>query len=146
VVPDSFVLSAQLLQNSMWKESRGRCDWVIVTAIDEHLYHRRVGDYLASCAGSGITAVPALGFEMVATDFPAPDEHLASSRTIGAPSAYPSKLSIFNPSAIDETNYQPGRHLAAPSGNVVYPPADTVLNLRGYGTIVTVPASGYCAR
>src|SRR3974390_3213607 len=37
--PDSYVLSALALHDSMWKETRGRIDWVIVTAVDELLYH-----------------------------------------------------------------------------------------------------------
>src|SRR5438105_4171468 len=37
--PASFALSEQVLSNECWKASRGAADWVIVTDIDEHLYH-----------------------------------------------------------------------------------------------------------
>lgn len=53
--PDSFVLSAQSLQNAMWKESRGACDWVIVTAVDEH---PDLPSYLAKAKRTGVTAIP----------------------------------------------------------------------------------------
>jgi glycosyltransferase involved in cell wall biosynthesis len=44
-VADSYVLSAQALHNTAWKESRGRADWVILTAIDEHLHHPDLPGY-----------------------------------------------------------------------------------------------------
>ena len=37
--PESRISSALALQETCWKESRGIADWVIVTDIDEHLYH-----------------------------------------------------------------------------------------------------------
>lgn len=127
--PGSFVASAQSLQNAMWKESRGVCDWVIVTAIDEHLYHAQLAAYLALAKERGITAIPALGYDMVARDFPAPDTHLAGTVTRGVPNAKMSKLSLFDPDAISETNFTTGRHRAAPAGDVRYPDCDDLLNL-----------------
>ena len=111
--PDSFVLSALTLHDNIWKESRGRADWVIITAVDEHLYHpaglerylRAVGDY-------GITAVPALAFQMVADDFPFVGEHLATTRRRGVALDVYNKLSVFNPNALSETRYAVGRHTA----------------------------------
>src|SRR6516225_4910569 len=35
---NSFALSHKAMQDEAWKESRGRADWVVVTAIDEHLH------------------------------------------------------------------------------------------------------------
>ncbi len=61
--PESFELSCQSLYDSVWKESRGRADWVIVTDVDEHLYHPAgVARYLRAMKCCGVTAVPALGF------------------------------------------------------------------------------------
>jgi Glycosyl transferase family 2 len=37
--PESFVLSEQAFSNECWKGSRGEADWVILTDIDEHLFH-----------------------------------------------------------------------------------------------------------
>jgi Glycosyl transferase family 2 len=34
---DSFCLSHKAMQDEVWKESRSTADWVVVTAIDEHL-------------------------------------------------------------------------------------------------------------
>lgn len=128
-VPDSFVMSARILHNTMWKESRGNADWVIVTAIDEHLYHAEFGAYLAHCKKMGVTAIPALGFQMASIEFPQPEELLCETRTFGTPHAGMSKLSLFNPDAVEETRYALGRHWALPVRQIKYPPEDQLLLL-----------------
>jgi glycosyltransferase involved in cell wall biosynthesis len=126
--PDSYVLSAQSLHDSVWKESRGRADWVIITAVDEHLYHPAgLGRYLRIASSCGVTAVPALAFQMVTDTFPAPHEYLTRSRRCGVPLDQYNKLSAFNPNAIVETRYDVGRHSAAPEGRVQYPNKDQLL-------------------
>ncbi len=54
--PLSFVESARAWQNSAWKEARSRAAWVVVTAIDEHIYHPAMPDYLVRCKTAGVTA------------------------------------------------------------------------------------------
>lgn len=129
--PDSFVLSAKALQDECWKESRGRADWVIVTAVDEHLHHPRLGlrAYLASCKRRSVTAIPALGYQMMTAEFPSPGEHLASARTLGAPYALMSKLRVFDPEAVDETDFGIGGHGAFPRGRLRLPWRDELLLL-----------------
>lgn len=127
--PDSFVLSARELQNNCWKESRGHADWVVITAIDEHLYHPNIQEYLFSCTKGGITAIPALGYQMLSDEFPAAHEYLAASRTRGAPFQEMNKLSLFDPDSIEETNFEVGRHRADPTGKVVVPKKDVLLLL-----------------
>ena len=128
--PDSYVLSAQTLHESMWQESRGVADWVIVTAVDELLYHP-VGlpRYLRERAQAGDTALPALAFQMVSDTFPVADENLAESRRLGVPLDHYNKLSVFNPDAIEATQYDVGRHRAKPRGRVRYPRRDELLLL-----------------
>jgi hypothetical protein len=127
--PASFVLSAKALQDQCWKESRGRVDWTIVTAIDEHLHHPHLAEYLLSCKRRGITYIPALGYQMLTSDFPASDEHLATTRTKGAPFSMMSKLRIFDPDAIAETDFAIGGHGAAPTGKLRLPWRDELLLL-----------------
>lgn len=127
--PDSFSLSVQAMRNECWKESRGEADWVVVTDADEHLHHPEIVSYLAACKDKGVTYIPALGFDMVTTSFPGPGEHLATSHTIGAPSAVYSKLRIFDPAAIEEVNYGIGAHTASPRGRLVLPAQDELLLL-----------------
>ncbi|WP_431299195.1 glycosyltransferase family 2 protein [Tabrizicola sp. BL-A-41-H6] len=122
VIADSFVLSQQHFQNEAWRESRGTADWVIITALDEHLTVRGgLGPYLDRYRGEGVTLIPALGYQMVSEDFPAADETLVRTRTQGAPYHRMNKLAIFDPAAITDTGFQPGRHASRPKGRLVYP-------------------------
>lgn len=128
-VPESFALSEQALSNECWKASRGEADWVIVTDLDEHLYHPDWAAYLSRCTADGVTAVPALGFQMISQTVPAPGQHLAAAHTVGAPWAQMMKLSMFDPAAIREINFTPGRHMADPQGLVRVPAIDEMLLL-----------------
>ncbi len=126
--PTSFVLSAQALNNNMWKESRGQADWVIMTSVDEHLYHPAgLKRYLHAARCRGITAIPALAFQMVADALPSPDEYLVKTRRFGAPLDHYNKLNVFDPNALSETNYAVGRHTAALEGRIRYPKRDRLL-------------------
>ena len=124
--PASFVISEQLLSNQCWKRSRGSADWVIVTDVDEHLFHDDLVGLLRRYIGLGITFVPAPGFQMVSNEFPDREEMLCYNRTSGALWSMYSKASLFNPNAISEINYSIGRHRAAPTGRVVAPAKDAL--------------------
>jgi hypothetical protein len=102
---------------------------VIVAAVDEHLYHPRLTDYLARCRRRGVTYVPALGLQMMTPDFPGAGEHLASTRTTGAPYSLMSKLRIWSPDALEETNFGIGGHDASPVGRLRLPWRDELLLL-----------------
>ncbi|HJR22846.1 MAG TPA: glycosyltransferase family 2 protein [Dongiaceae bacterium] len=126
--PDSFVRSQRKLQNTCARESCGVADWVVVTAIDEHLYHPDMAGFLRRCARDGVTCVPALGYEMVTRDFPAPDAHLARDHRRGVPSQWLNKLRLFNPDQV-KPRIAIGGHGAKPAGHVVYPSQDELLLL-----------------
>jgi hypothetical protein len=126
---DSFVESARIWQNNAWKESRGQAAWVVVTAVDEHIHRVGMAAYLAQCRSAGVTAIPALGFDMISDTVPPPDATLAQTCRVGKPALEMNKLSVFDPSALTDVNYCVGRHFAEPTGRVVYPEADEVLNL-----------------
>jgi hypothetical protein len=127
--PHSFVRSATRLQEEMWKESRGTADWVVITAVDEHLHHPDFLPWLAAKQAAGVTAIPALGYQMVGRAMPAADAHLAATLTRGAPFSQMSKLSLFRPDAIAATRYRPGRHVARPEGRVAWPARDELMLL-----------------
>ena len=126
---ESRVASQLTLLETCWRESRGIADWVIVTDIDEHLYHPDMYRYLAQCREQGVTIIPALGYQMLADQFPEHKTLLCNSLSRGACDSLYSKLNIFSPNEIDATNYTPGRHTAAPTGRVVLPARDEVLLL-----------------
>jgi glycosyltransferase involved in cell wall biosynthesis len=126
VDPNSRIESQRRMQNEIWKESSGCADWVVVTDLDEHLHHENMILFLQYCQKQGVTAIPALGYEMVAEEFPASRQPLFEIVSRGAPSRKYSKLNLFNPSAILETNYAPGRHRWKLEGKVLAPAKDDV--------------------
>jgi glycosyltransferase involved in cell wall biosynthesis len=128
-VPNSFVESARLWQNHAWKEARGKADFVVLTAVDEHLFHSDIVAFLSRCRREGVGAIPALGFNMLVEAFPPPDIWLAGTYFMGEPHHEMNKLSLFNPDLIEETNFAAGRHYALPTGALNYPPVDELLNL-----------------
>lgn len=133
-VPDSFVFSERGLFDHCWKESRGSrhkrpADWVIVCNIDEHLVHPDLGVYLDNCRAHGITAIPAVGYQMFTDVFPEADEMLADTRARGRYDRDDCKLILFSPTMVDEINYEPGGHVARPSGTVIAPAREELMLL-----------------
>lgn len=127
--PDSWVASARTIYNSDWKRSRGEADWVIVTNVDEHLHHPHMRQYLEASLASGATLLPAPGYQMVTESYPLPGSLLWRDHPYGAPNKEYSRLAIFRPDKIAETNYTPGRHCAYFQGEIVAPAAHEIANL-----------------
>jgi len=126
---DSFVDEERRLSDAMWLPSRGKADWVFMVDIDEHVYHPDLLGYLRNCTETGVTAIRAMGYEMVSDRFPPEDARLSQTVTLGLRSLGFDKLCLFNPDAIEETRYLPGRHWDAPTGRVVWPRQREVLML-----------------
>lgn len=127
--PEWFVKSEQALSNACWKESRGSADWVIVTDVDEHLYHPAMQEYLRACADSTITLIPALGFQMLSESLPGKTDLLCDTLTFGAPYYDLMKVSLFRPDAIEEINFTFGRDQVDPIGDIRVPQRDELLLL-----------------
>jgi hypothetical protein len=129
--PASFVWSYFQMNETVWKESRGHADWVIITAIDEHLHVPGVSmrDYLEDCRKRNVTLIPAMGYQMVSEEFPCANERLCETRTFGAPDSDFNKISIFDPNSISATNFWRGRHRASPTGRLRFPARDRLLLL-----------------
>lgn len=119
--PESFVASAYVFNNNIWKRSRNKADWVIICNMDEQLYHPDLLNYLKQCKDVGVTVIPAAGYQMISDSFPNSDKRLCDLITFGTPYKKMSKFCIFNPNQIEEINYKHGRHYANPVGRVVYP-------------------------
>jgi hypothetical protein len=127
--PESWVLSAKAFYDSCWRASKGVADWVIIANIDEHLYHADMRTYLMKCRAARITAIPALGYQMIVSSFPPPASVLSRDVCQGVPWDRMSKLDIFNPDAVDDIDFAPGRHRAEVRGVLCLPDKDEVLNL-----------------
>jgi glycosyltransferase involved in cell wall biosynthesis len=124
----SYIEQSRVFFNEAWKESRSVADWIITCNIDEHIYHKNMEVYLQYCRQHGVTVLPAQGYEMVALTFPSNQGRLCDEVRLGAqtqrltgPSSMLNKIMVFNPQAIEEINFDIGRHSADPTGRVVYP-------------------------
>jgi hypothetical protein len=113
VEAESFVLSHKAMQDHAWKESRGHADWIVVTAVDEHLHvrGRSMAEYLAEQTERGVTLVPALGFDLNHKTMPEDCGRLTEIVTRGRPRAAFNKLSIFKPEALRETGFTDVKHV-----------------------------------
>ena len=123
---DSFNLMNLVETNRCWKESRGCADWVIIVDIDEFIYHPSLRDYLAQCQKDDVTILHPVGMGMVSADFPDEASDLTKAVRRGVPEYRMDKPAVFNPDAIDEINYEAGRHTASPTGRVTFPPVREV--------------------
>ncbi|KQT46663.1 hypothetical protein ASG52_13190 [Methylobacterium sp. Leaf456] len=112
---ESYVLPATDFYNQAWKASRGVADWIIIVNIDEHIHHPRFRETLAALRGRHVTAVQCRGWEMVSQHFPESGP-LRDSVPNGVRYAVMDKIAVFDPNAIEETNFSGGRHSAAPKG------------------------------
>jgi glycosyltransferase involved in cell wall biosynthesis len=124
-----FVPASKRVYDRVWKESRGKADWVVITAVDEHLHHSDLIPWLEARHDAGTTLIPALGYQMVSEAFPEGDETLALTLTQGAPFVLMSKLSLFRPDALTDTFFDGGRHSARPQGRLVLPERDELMLL-----------------
>jgi hypothetical protein len=118
----SFVLTARALWQQVWKESRGRAQWVVVTNVDEFFYHPAgMRAYLERCTAEGVTIIHPRGYEMVGDRFPKPGSSLPRELPMGVPMFGQDKRQLFAPDAVVEINFEPGRHSCSPTGTVVEP-------------------------
>jgi glycosyltransferase involved in cell wall biosynthesis len=124
----SYVEQSTKFFNEAWKESRSKADWIITCNVDEHVYHKNIVAYLQFCLQNGVTVLSAQGYEMVSLEFPSSQGRLCDEVRLGAqtqrlsgPSSLLNKIMVFNPQAIQEVQFDMGRHTANPSGEVVYP-------------------------
>lgn len=126
---ESWVLSAKHIYDTSWRRSKGEADWVIVTNIDEHIRHPDMPGYLRRCAKAGVTAIPALGYQMVSEEIPETGSLLWRDYPMGAPWANMSKMQMFDPNQVGDCVFAPGRHKVAFSGRWVVPDRDEAINL-----------------
>ena len=124
----TYVEQSTKFFNEAWKESRFKADWIITCNVDEHVYHKNIVKYLQFCLQNGVTILSAQGYEMVSLEFPSSQGRLCDEVRLGAhtqrlsgPSSLLNKIMVFNPQAIQEVQFDLGRHTANPIGEVVYP-------------------------
>jgi len=108
------------LKNSVWKESKGIADFVIVIDTDEFIYHSDLLAALQEMKAYGATILKPRGYQMIGDETPDADQILTECITRGARSYQFDKCVLFDPNAITEINYSVGAHSCEPEGNIIY--------------------------
>ena len=116
----SFVEKARQFYCEGWKRSRGSADFVIVVNIDELVHHPDPITALCHARRKGVTVIETRGWDMVGDEIPKSGP-LVTQVPRGVHSKMMSKIAIFDPTAVQEINYGPGRHDARPLGRIVRP-------------------------
>lgn len=106
------------LRNTMWHQSRGIADFVIVCDMDEFLYVKDHPVFLGHLKKQGFSVVRPQGFDMVSDCFPTGGVPLTKQVKVGVPNDQFSKMVLFDPLKIDRINFFPGSHFALPEGQV----------------------------
>jgi dTDP-4-dehydrorhamnose 3,5-epimerase-like enzyme len=116
----SFVQNALRFNCEAWKASRGKADYVIVVNVDELVHHPQPMTALRQAKEEGLSLFQTRGWEMVGDALPLTGP-LWKTLPRGVHSRAESKVAIFDPDAVVEINYGPGRHSARPQGRIVRP-------------------------
>jgi len=105
------------LKNNYWKNSKA--DWVIMCDVDEFVYHPNFIEYLKTLES---TVILPKWYEMFSDVFPTTQGQIYEEANMGFyfdPKIYTnSKACLFKPLELTEINYEPGCHVAHPTGNV----------------------------
>ncbi len=106
------------MKNEIWKQSRGKCDFVIIGDLDECVYHPNIKEMLEELKKQGYTIIVPKGFDMITDEYPKKGEDIKKVVRRGRHNKMISKPCIFNPNEINEIDYSPGAHWCNPTGNV----------------------------
>ncbi|RYF88860.1 MAG: glycosyltransferase family 2 protein [Chitinophagaceae bacterium] len=106
------------LKNNVWKESRGKADFVIVVDTDEMIYTSyNIKSYLRMLKFFGITLIRPFGYDMISDGVEwQSDEQITKLVKTGRPFQPMNKPCIFNPDLIEEINFTLGAHSCRPTG------------------------------
>jgi hypothetical protein len=108
------------IKNNVWKESKGKSNYVIVGDADEFLYHKNMVEFLSDIFIKGYTIVTPVGYQMIGDEDLnlTPSDNILEKVTKGIRAECVDKLMLFDCNQIDEINYSFGCHVASPTGNV----------------------------
>lgn len=123
------------VKDTVWKESRGSADYVIVCDMDEFIYHRNLVPFLEESKANGMTIFKSLGFVMVGESFPARDGMILDEIRRGLLHPHFDKVILFDPNAVEEMNYSAGAHECYPVGNLNWYQSQGELKLLHYHLI-----------
>ena len=116
------------IKNEVWKEARGKADFVVVCDMDECLYSPVLEEEMEYMLENGFTICGPEQYALVGDNYPEYKDNMLLHEIITRVRLQKSnhtphlittgKLMLFNPNAIKEINYSAGCHTANPIGNV----------------------------
>lgn len=111
---DDAVLSP--IRNSVWKESKGIADFVVMADMDEFLYHSDMPAFLQRVKERGLPVCRAFGWNMISKEFPHDDGTTPLTQIVrrGYQHHWYSKPILLQPDLLGELRLDPGAHNAAP--------------------------------
>jgi FkbM family methyltransferase len=127
------------LKNTVWKQSRGVVDFVVVQDLDEFLHFPKfpndIAAGLAYLKENNFTLSISTGYQMFCTDeefklFSRYSQSITSFITGGCVEpmkGWYDKCLVFNPNEIEEINYDVGAHKCEPTGNIRIDRRETLL-------------------
>lgn len=108
------------VKNTVWKASKGKADFVIVTDFDEFMFAPDLRAELQGMKDRGETICKPRGYNIYSETFPEYEEGKLCHEICGkglASKMY-CKVTIFSPNEIKEMRYDAGAHGCRPIGNV----------------------------
>ena len=108
------------IKNTIWKQSIGEADYVIIGDTDEFLYHKNMGDFLIKSFSEGYTFFKPHGVHMIADEELElkPEDNIFDLVKYGVPVDVMNKPMMFDCNKIKEINYSLGAHFANPIGEI----------------------------
>lgn len=112
------------LKNTVWKESRGQADWVVVCDCDELLYGNHLEEELLYMRLNGYTAMGNRWYSFFGDHKPEYEEgkllhelvKTGAPQSINYDDASIGKIMLFNPNVIEDMHYEVGCHRCHPEG------------------------------
>ena len=108
------------MKNSIWKESKGVADWVVVCDLDELLVAKDIRKSLQRVHDEGYTIIYPNWYTFVADKKPVYEEGKMLHENYPFAQHGPGKVIAFDPNKIDDINFSVGSHQWKPTGTVKY--------------------------
>jgi len=110
------------IRNNCWKDSGA--DWVIVTDVDEFVYHKNIIGLLQQTSA---TVVFPRMFNMFSFVMPTTQGQIYEEINMGV--EFMGKMCLFSPKHITSMNFEAGNHIAHPEGNYILDVQSGIINM-----------------
>lgn len=107
-----------IIKSSVWKESIGEADWVILTDFDEFIYHPNLYEYLSYAKKKEFSLLRTKGYNMFSDKWPNKSNLITNQIVNGVFAPEFCKPICLDPNRINHLEFGPGAHYAKFSGDI----------------------------